>query len=635
LRKGFLTTTLIVLPVLALTVYGAGAKLGDESDGSRAVPVHLISLFDEQGWKIGPLDELVQPFSLRQSCAECHSCETISRGWHFNAPDTNVPPGRPGQPWIYVDAATASQIPMSYRPWPGTFKPEQLGISPWQFTLLFGRQTPGGGAGELQSDVPDEVMRQFVSGKLEVNCLSCHNAQPGQDQGGTTGYAMQIARQNFRWAATGSCEFANVTGSAAVQPDTYDALMGNKIKVDYLDGTFGYKDRVLFDIVREVPSERCYFCHSNKDIHKTRTPEKWATDRDVHLAAGLRCVDCHRHGLEHNITRGYEGESSASANQLADVLTCEGCHLGTDSSPPDAGRLGAPQPKHVGIPPIHFEKLACTACHSGPWPERETCRGKTSRAHGLGTSSVNKSDDALPHIIYPVFAEEQGIGAAYIGELLVFSPSGKIAPHKLFWPAFWATLNEQRVTPIKLESVKQTVGKVIAEAQLPQTGDWPSLTREQIAAALELLSSDASIQGQAVYVCGGSLYQIDNSGQLVEQKDHPAGRPCLWPMAHDVRPAAQSLGIHGCDDCHTTDAPFVFGKVEVDSPIAGESKTAEMSGFQDISPFYMKAFAFSFVFRPWLKVVVFASCGALAAVLVFYGLKALGHVFKVLAELKQ
>jgi hypothetical protein len=87
--------------------------------------------------------------------------------------------------------------------------------------------------------------------------------------------------------------------------------------------------------------------------------------------------------------------------------------------------MGAPKPQHKGIPLVHFEKLACTACHCGPWPKEQAGLVKTSRAHALGTTYAQKADKALPHIIYPVFARQE---------------DGKIAPHKMIWPAFWGTL---------------------------------------------------------------------------------------------------------------------------------------------------------------------------------------------------
>ena len=623
MRKGLILTGALCWLVLVLSAFAdtGQKKIGDISDGSRAVPVHLVGLLDEEGDKISPDDDPLQPFSTRQTCGSCHSYGTISGGWHFNAVDANVVPGRKGQPWILVDAATCTQIPLSYRPWPGAFHPEQLGITPFKFTQLFGRHIPGGGVGELESDNPNELIRQDVSGKLEINCLSCHNAHPGQNQ---AEYASQISRQNFRWAAAAACEFGSVKGIAAAQSDMYDPLMDDAIATTYRENTFDHKKRVLFNIVRKVPNERCYFCHSNLDLGKHGS-EEWAADEDVHLAAGLTCVDCHRNGLDHNIIRGYESEDVASRNPLAAASSCEGCHT--------EGRLGAPVPEHPGIPPVHFEKLTCTACHSGPWPSQKTYRGKTSRAHALGTHGVNKSADALPHILYPVFAKQGGIGAGYLGQLLVLSGGGKIAPHKLIWPAFWASLKDKKVTPVTLEIVRRTARKIIGRRMLLPSGDWPALTAEHITKSLALLSSEESIEGEPVYICGGRVYRLDESGKLREPEEHPAAQPYLWPIAHNVRPAAQSLGVHNCGDCHSTDGPFFFGEVAVDTPVLSERDSVKkMVEFQGIGAFYAWAFAFSFVFRPFLKVVALGSCGLIGVVLLLYGLKALACVVKALAE---
>ncbi len=633
MKKGLLVIAVSCFLVSPLSVFADTdeKKIGDESDGSRATAVHLIELFDEEGGKISPDDDPLLPFSTRKTCCECHIYEhnydVISKGWHFNSADVNVVPGRKGQPWIFVDAATCTQIPLSYRPWPGTFRPLQVGLTHWKFLQLFGRHIPGGGPGELESNNPDErkrgdeLVRSDISGKLEINCLSCHNANPGQDQ---AEYAVQITRQNYRWAVAGACEFGSVKGIAAAQIDTYDPLMGDAIATTYRKNTFDHKKNVFFDIVRKVPNERCYFCHSNLDLSKDGS-EKWTADEDVHLAAGLSCVDCHRNGLDHNIIRGYEGEDAASKNPLAASTTCEGCHT--------EGRLGAPVPEHPGIPPVHFEKLTCTACHSGPWPEQKTYRTKTSRAHALGIHGVKKTDEMLPHIISPVFAKQGGIGAAYLGYLVTLSGGGKIAPHKLLWPAFWGSLKDKKVTPVSMEIVKRTARRVIGRRMLLPSGDWPALTAEHITEALKKLSSEKSMEGEPVYICGGRVYRLDESGKLREPEEHPAAQPYLWPIAHNVRPAAQSLGVRRCEDCHSTDGPFFFGEVAVDTPVVSERDSVKkMVEFQGIDAFYAWAFAFSFVFRPWLKVVALGSCGLIGVVLLLYGLKALACVVKTLAE---
>jgi hypothetical protein len=414
-----------------------------------------------------------------------------------------------------------------------------------------------------------------------------------------------------------------VKGSADDMDDAYDpfdpfavetAGSGRKTPptLTYHNNVFDREKFVFFDILRQVPSSRCYFCHSNLYMG-AETTEKWAGDEDIHLKAGLTCVDCHREGVNHNTIRGYPGEAKTSTNELAAASSCEGCHLGKgSSSDPSAGRLGAPVPEHRGLPPVHFEKLTCTACHSGPWPEAKPYATKTSMAHRLGTPNVNKSREMLPHIAAPVFAKQA---------------DGKIAPHKLVWPAFWGVLRDGKVEPIALATVTKVVGELLSKEKFPPSGDWPDLTADHVVKGLASLTSE----GKAVYVAGGNLYSLDDSGKLRQEKDHPAAKPYLWAIGHEVRPAAQALGIRYCTDCHGTNAPFFFGDVAADTPVTLDRQAKKMVEFEDISPSYAWAFAFSFVFRPWMKIIVLGSSVVLALVLLLYVLKALACAVKVLA----
>ena len=612
-------------------------------DGSRTPGVHRIPLYAESteagklGDKITKETSPALPFSMRGTCSECHiykhDYDVIKKGWHFNATDSNVPAGRPGQPWIFADAATGTQIPLSYRAWPGTFRPDQVGLTPFKFTQLFGRQMPGGGAGEIDTKDDAEIPRQIVSGKLEINCLSCHDRDPAHDQ---AEYTAQIAKQSFRWAATASAPFAIVSGSAKEMDDTFDYLMSDAVTdekkkpliptVTYQPSAFDHKNQVVFNVSGKVPADRCYFCHSDINVNQAGN-EKWQADEDVHLTAGLTCVDCHREGLEHNTIRGYEGE--VNTNVMAAKTSCKGCHLGDESGRrPEGGRLGAPVPTHKGIPTVHFERLACTACHSGPWPDAVTYRVKTSQAHGLGTRTVNKSPAALPHILYPVFAKQAPVdnkGA---------TPSPRtIAPHKLIWPAYWGTLSVQGdVRPMDLTTVKTVVGTTLKGLAFTAAGDWAEIKETQVVEVLKALAGSVK-EGKPVYVTGGTLYQLNGGGTLAGQKDHPAAAAYAWPIAHNVRPAAQSLGVGKCTVCHSTNSAFFFGKVAVDSPIlAVGSLTKTQYEFQDVPCGRTWAFAMSFVFRPWFKVIAIGSAGLIGFVLLLYGLRALGAVARVLAE---
>ncbi len=608
-----------VLCLAALAVFvraeGEEKKLGDESDGSRAHPVHLIPLLTEEGEKVASDDDPLLPFSTKETCGECHSYATISKGWHFNAADSDLGAeghGRIGQPWILVDGGTGLQIPISYRPWPGAFRPEEVGLSSRLFLKIFGRHLPGGGIGEIPSDDPDDIMRSMVSGYLEANCLACHDGDAGHNQGE---YAGQAMRENFRWAAAATCSFAKVTGSAKDMPDMYDPMMPEAPEdpklvppgIKYGANTFAEDGSVLLDIQREAPNHRCYFCHSDLYLQDDHA-EKWTADEDIHLKAGMTCVDCHRNGIDHNIVRGYEGE--VSDNVMAARSSCKGCHLPEDSltAIPEAGRFGAPVPEHRGLPPVHFEKISCTGCHSGPWPGKRTYLTKTAMAHRLGTVGVNKSPDALPHIYSPAFAEQE---------------NGQIAPHKLIWPAFWGDMKDANITPVGFDNVREIVGKVKA----PASSVWGDA---DIIARLKALAAAGVIKGKAVYISGGSLYRLGDSGELITEADHPAAKPYMWPIAHGVRPAAQSLGIRYCTDCHATDSPFFFGGVGVDGPgVVIEDAGRDMVEFQDVDATYAKLFAMSFVFRTMLKIVSLCACAVLGLVLLLYGLRALRCVVRV------
>jgi len=578
----------MVLAVILTTIGIAGTeeKLGDITDGSRAMPIHLIPLLaeplpDKEPDQIYPGDVPLLPFSTKQTCGACHSYDIIATGWHFNAIDPNVAPGRRGQAWILADPAAATQIPLSYRAWPGTFRPEQLGITPIGFLQLFGRQLPGGGIGEMldKTDNPEETLSLDITGQLEINCLACHNLSPAQDMGSAAGYAWQVMRGNYRWAATASSEFAYVTGTTKglTNYDFRTPFVSSDTKlrppaVEYRKESFGHNDWIRFDVSRDIPKQRCYFCHSNIDIRDGKT-EPWKADEDVHIGAGLKCVNCHSHGLQHNITRGYASETRDSNNPLTPVSSCEGCHLGKGSVTPVAGRFAAPVPKHPGIPPTHLDKLSCTACHSGPWPSTETVRAKTARAHAIGVAGANPSGDVLPHLAYPVYAKGQ---------------DGKITPHKIFWPAYWAAMTGDAVTPLNLDTVRSATTKVITKAALSKFGDWPDLKEDDVAKILSLLVSSVPAEAKPIYIAGGNLYSLNEAGGL-NSAQHKLAEPYMWPIAHDVRPAAQSLGVRRCEDCHSPETPFFFGKVWIDSPVEGKGGFREMKDMYEFAgPVYVR-----------------------------------------------
>ncbi|MCX5758737.1 MAG: hypothetical protein NTU83_09590, partial [Candidatus Hydrogenedentes bacterium] len=406
--------------------------------------------------------------------------------------------------------------------------------------------------------------------------------------------------------------------------------------VDYAAERFNKKDLVFFDVTGEPTPDHCYFCHSTIPADQDKNA-LWESDPDVHIAAGLRCTDCHRNGLSHDIVRGYEREQHA---RNAASLTCRGCHLGDKSAPGVermGGRLRAPRPLHKGLPPVHIEKLTCTACHSGVWPNAgKVGRVRTARANRLGIHGRAQWDTTVPYILSPVFIRQD---------------NGVIAPHEMMYPAFWAFLKDGKVKPILPEDVKPLVvalrkeeakaketvpaenapaappaepsaeqkddssspesnpaaaPEATAEAK-PAEGEGegnkaeakpeeavakepeeapevPPLTEAQIATILSQLVDRG--EGEPVYIAAGKLYRA--SGGKLAASDHEAAKPYAWPIAHAVRPAARALGTAGCTDCHSDENGFFSAQVTADAPASlGPVVTAKMYEFERLSPTFL------------------------------------------------
>ena len=501
---------------------GEGEAIRPLESNSQAPYVHRLTLYDHDGTAIDPEDELAGPYSPRATCGKCHPYAEIAAGWHFDAARASVPSGRPGEPWFLVDEQDGTPIPVSGRDWPGVQRPADVGLSRWEFVKRFGHHMPGGGYGEptdAEIDAAPESFRWGISGKLEIDCMFCHSAGSQHDPAEA---ARQIEAENFKWAPTAALGLAVVRGEARKVPDDWDPYAPPNPDFPEQSGPqlvwdlsrFDPDGRVLFDITRRPPNGRCYFCHSSREVGAGAVDDL-ARSHDVHMAAGLLCVDCHHNGMDHMIVRGYDAAAAERAEPVRAAYSCTGCHLGVpgaaDAEVRLGGHYGAPHPQHRGLPPVHFEKLTCTACHSGPWPGMEAGHVQTALAHGLGLASRERDEDDPPTITQPIFAKQ---------------PDGRIAPQRLVWNK------------------------------------------------------------------GGEHYR--------------------WSIAHDVRPAAQALGVGGCTDCHARSGAIFFASIgEGDDAVP----VCEFRG-DDIAEAY--AWAFGFIFRPEFKVVGLVCALLLGLVLLRY-----------------
>ena len=593
--------------------------VGDKSDGSKLKPVHLINLIDENGNKIDPNDAFALPFSTKQTCGnECHNYEKISQGFHFNYHDSNLTNNDPSEPWIYTDPTTLSMIPLSYRKNSGTFTPDEVKLSPMQFLFRFGPYYPGGDISEFDSlEHPDNFIRWMVSGKLEANCLICHDTDPYYDR---AEYAGNIRKQNFKWAAAASSSLTEFKGNASKMPDNYDIYNLTTVqtidqrsssppKLKYDKSKFNSDNKVYFNVSKNIPNENCYYCHSSF-VTDNNFDNQWKTEQDVHIKAGISCVDCHRNGLDHNMLKGVKNDNIADS----DAFSCEGCHVqNTDDGNPINGNLGAPIPEHAGIPPIHFEKLSCTTCHSGNWPAEQTNFVKTSRNHFLGMHGTNKSPDVFPHISTNVLIE---------------SNLNMLEPRNVIWPSYWGEKNGDNILPLPLDFIEQTIRPMLALDSLVNFGEWPSISDSLASFILDSLKSFEIVKGIPVLVTGGKVFSVEEE-KLVSRLD-PQALSYSWRTSHTVRPASQALGVNGCQDCHSIGSPFFSGDVNVESSLISQAGTIlTRSKFQNNSQLYQTFFSSTFFFRPWLKFVIIFSALVIILVLVgyiFHGIKYLSSV---------
>ncbi len=456
-------------------------------DGGRVPPVHRFSLTDECGETIVANAENPMPPSMEQTCGACHDYAKITSGFHFS-PTAGGAAGRIAQPWFWIDAVNGSQIPLGVRGFPGIWKPEQLGLSNWEYVRLFARNMPGGDvAAPEELFGADEPNRWPISGRLEANCFACHST----GRYDFSEYVRQTMRQNWRWASATAFGLGDTIGMGERAPTTWipldgenpdDKLFAVPPQMRYHTQLFDDKNRAFLDVGRPKDSN-CLNCHGTAAVGA----KKENVDADIHSRAGMLCADCHRNGEDHDIARGSLATSADAANRTKVTSTCAGCHVGDGKE--GAGRLGAPRPKHIGMPLVHFDKLSCTTCHSGVTPNGELGTIRTARANRMGIYGRATWVTDAPYIQEPVFMR---------------NAAGQIEPRRVMWPAFWGTRDAAgKITPIRPDSLSVALTNKLNVAQLAGL-------------ALTAVAANPNLPGEPVIIKGDVIYKR-NYDKLAEQ----------------------------------------------------------------------------------------------------------------------
>ncbi|MGN0846632.1 MAG: cytochrome c3 family protein [Kiritimatiellia bacterium] len=413
------TLSVAVFPVL-------GTETGSHWNGGRTVPVHRLAPRDAEGEKVSPSGRLPRPISMEQTCGQCHDVASMHRGSHFrtgldagDAPESVVV-----EPWFWADEKTGTAIPLSLHGQEGAYRPADVGLSCWQWTKMFGRHFPGGGIGcdtNAMNEVAGDRQRWFVTGALGPNCLACHQ----QDEYDSSEWARQVLRENWQGAATAASGLARVGGmnerlestwAAAENPD--DHLFRVPETTEYDLSRFDEKGRCVFK-VGKPKNENCLACHG---VSQKGMPSH-AIKGDVHLQRGLRCVDCHRNGMDHRVK----------------TSRCAGCHMDEKGS--------GPKPTHAGIPLVHFQKLSCTVCHVGVTEKGELAQVRTPRANRIGVYGRAQWGTDCPYILEPVF---------------VRNAKGVIEPRRIMWPCgFYRVAEGGALKPVSPEEAASLTGDAL------------------------------------------------------------------------------------------------------------------------------------------------------------------------------
>ncbi len=427
-----------------------------------------------------------------------------------------------------------------------------------------------GGDNSLDGDY--HKARWTESGVVEADCLLCHLPGykfPERDK--------QLKALNYRWAATAGSGLATVTGSVE---------KGEPVTVAYDKTKFAPDGTLSPNIVREPRNEACLACHAQPGWKKRGF--NFRERSDVHLRAGLKCVDCHPAGssADDPRIRGKElheiGKGDDPGGLVRDDLdntgrACADCH--------STGRFGAPVAKHRWLPPLHLDTIACETCHI---PERlvKPIQFQASDVFAPGTKIPSKGKHLW------TFYGPDGAYRNHYGYLVMegyddkpteaFKPfltryKGKIYPVNRIhsaWPGIevegqaalmqpkmsdiyrmWTTHQKDKSKFPDLAKITDDNGDGVIEVNRPEEID------ALIASVTALLAESKYPMDskRVVWVMNDRVYTSGTQFRTIPKHDWEASPYAnMHKYSHDVYPARAALGVNGCTDCHSPNSDFFF-----------------------------------------------------------------------------
>ena len=564
-------------------------------------------LYAEDGSLIDPVHNINAqvPYSPKQTCGKCHDYGKITKGFHFQQGKDEMAYGAFAERYQWVSTPGnyggnwCSPAPLyNYLSPKDNPSAKEMDMTSFSFiTSGCGTCHPGGGSFEFDRNGKryPEAMKELgysagginnfdgdyyqahwdKSGVGEGDCMLCH--LPEYDFKGRNTH---LLKWNFAWMSTVGSGLASVSGSVK------DSV---PVTVSYDVSKFGKDGKLSMHLLREPRNETCLNCHAKPQWKKRGA--SFSATTDVHMAKGMKCVDCHPAGSMSTDERikGKEihqfGKGDDPGGHVRDDLdntmrTCKDCHL--------TGYLNAPIANHSWLPAFHLEELSCQACHI---PERRV------KAALVQVSDVyNPGTKISPPAKYIwTFYDQQMNYWNHYGELSMFTymdqPSDPFIPQyaqykeQIFpvnpvhsaWPGIFtpgkAGLQQPRMKDVYDMWTKhrkdQTAFPELALIRDDNGDSIPEVNRpEEIDALIHSLSGYLSSIGynltarKVVWVNNDRMYTNGNSYKMLDKEDWESSPyASVYKYNHDVAPAKAGLGIKGCTECHSFTSAMFYAQV--------------------------------------------------------------------------
>ncbi len=609
--------TYIIIVILAFwTLVFSFIFYTDSKDRMPLVDRELITkssvcppfyLYDENDSLIDPVHGINadKPFSPKNTCGKCHDYDKITEGFHFQQGKDEKPQGKLAERYQWVlhpgnyGGNWCSPAPL----YNFLSKKENKSVTEMDMTSFTfitngcGTCHPGGGPLEFDrngyrydkymdslnytaggiNDLDGDYYKAYwnLTGVIEADCNICH-----QPEYNFMGRNKNLLNWNFKWLATVGSKLAKVEGSIK------DSI---EIKVVYDLSKFDKDGKVSMNIVREPRNENCLNCHAKPQWKKRGS--SFSSMTDVHIAKGLKCVDCHAAGSMaantlikgkevHQIGKG-DDPSGWVRNDLDNTMrTCNDCHI--------KGYGNAPIAKHEWLPINHLEDLSCQVCHI-PVKRIKSALVQVSDVFNPGTKIK-----PLTKYIWTFYDQNLNYWNHY-GELEMFGFNDQptdyyypqyakykgqifpVNPVHSAWPAIytegkkgldqpkmkdiynmWIIHNNDKSKYIALDKIKDDNNDSIPEINTPEEIDAfiNSVTAYLIDIGYELNNR------KIVWVNNDRMYFSGKDYKIIE-KEYYESSPyaSVYKYSHDVSPAKAALGSKGCTECHSFNSRIFYANI--------------------------------------------------------------------------